>query len=111
MASFLAYSLSFRSPLHVGRRGVGLEATRSHVPADTLFSALCVAWRELYGAEDLCGRLLDRFTAGQGPFFLTSAFPLAAGVRFYPRPLLHHRVRAADDEEKAVKRVKFVSEG
>jgi CRISPR type III-A-associated RAMP protein Csm4 len=93
MPSFLVYPLSFRSPLHVGKRGVGLEATRSYVPADTLFSALCVAWRELYGASDLCGQLLEPFSAGRGPFFLTSAFPQAAGVRFFPRPLLYHQVR------------------
>jgi CRISPR-associated protein Csm4 len=90
---------------------VGLEATRTYIPADTLFSALCMAWRELYGAEDLSGQLLDRFTAGQAPFFLTSAFPLAAGVRFYPRPLLQGLVRPAEGEEKSFKGVKFLSEG
>jgi CRISPR-associated protein Csm4 len=111
MPSFPTYSLSFRSPLHIGRRGVGLEATRTHVPADTLFSALCSAWRELYGVEDLQAKVLDRFIAGQGPFFLTSAFPAAAGVRFYPRPLLRRHLHFADGEEKAFKRLQFVSEG
>ena len=33
MPVFSSYYLDFRSPLHIGERGVGLEETRIHVPA------------------------------------------------------------------------------
>lgn len=99
------YRLRFRGPLHVGERGIGQEATRAHVPADTLFSALCTMWRELYGVEDLEGALLPAFQTG-APFRLSSAFPFAGDVRFYPRPLLPLDV----DDQKSLRRVRFVSE-
>ena len=47
MADFPTYRLAFRSPLHVGERGVGLEAAHVRVPADTLFSAICSVWRHV----------------------------------------------------------------
>jgi len=61
MTSFPTYYLSFRSPLHIGERGVGLEETRVHVPADTLFGAICSVWRLLYGRTELEEDLLLRF--------------------------------------------------
>lgn len=112
MPTFPTYHLTFRAPLHVGERGVGLEATRTYVPADTLFSAVCSAWRLLYGERQLCGDLLDWYeTPGEEPFRLTSAFPFAGDVRFFPRPLarLPH-ITVNGDDEKAFKRVRFVSE-
>lgn len=117
METFSTYRLLFRSPLHVGERGVGLEVTRTHVPADTLFSALCSAWRTLYGVEALLGDVLSGFAeddggAGKEPFFLTSAFPFAGEVRFFPKPSARlPNVRIAEDDEKAFKRVRFVSQG
>ena len=60
MASIFAYPLRLRSPLHVGERGVGLEAARHFVPADTLFSALCSVWRLLYGVDALGRDVLAR---------------------------------------------------
>lgn len=116
MATFDAYHLTFRSPLRVGERGVGLEATRTHAPADTLFSALCSAWRLLHGE----GSLLDDFLRwfpdldeggeeGEEPLFLSSAFPFAGDVRFFPKPLARFNVRVEEGDEKAFKRVRFVS--
>ena len=51
MSKHVTYHLNFRSPLHLGRRGVGLEATEISIPADTLFSAICQTWRTFYGEE------------------------------------------------------------
>ncbi len=114
MATFLTYRLSFRSPLHVSERGVGLEVTRTYVPADTLFSALCSAWRELYGVDALHRDVLDWFTDADGgsePFFLSSGFPFAGNVRFFPKPLARlTNVTVSEGDEKAFKRVRFVSE-
>jgi CRISPR-associated protein Csm4 len=113
MAPATTYTLTFRSPLHIGDRGVGLEATRTHVSADTLFSALCSAWRTIYGIEGLYRDVLDWFLeeGGNEPFFLSSAFPWAGCVRFFPRPLLRpEHLTLAPGHEKSLKHVRFVSE-
>ncbi len=114
MPRLVTYWLRFRSPLHIGERGVGLEVSRTHIPADTLFGAICSLWRELYGAAALHRDVLDWFTEGgpdAEPFFLTSAFPYAGDVRFFPKPLGRlPNVALADGDEKAFKRVRFVSE-
>jgi CRISPR-associated protein Csm4 len=99
--------------LHIGERGVGLEVTRTHVPADTLFSAICSIWREAYGEDALLRDVLDWFGEDDGsePFLLTSAFPVAGSVRFFPKPLIRlGNLTIGDDQEKAFKRVRFVSE-
>jgi len=115
MADFTVFRLTFRSPLRIGERGVGLEVTRPYVPADTLFSALCMAWRDFFSEQDMLNDILHRYTPqsspGSAPFFLTSAFPYAGSVRFFPKPLAHlPQVTIADDSAKAYKRVRFVSE-
>lgn len=87
MQGAVAYELHFRAPLHIGERGIGQEETRDFVPADTLFSALCTLWSLLCGETSLV-ELLERYhDRGREPFFLTSAFPFAGTVRFYPKPL------------------------
>ncbi len=108
------YRLRFRSPLHIGERGVGLEVTRTHLPADTLFGAICSVWREFYDVAALCRDVLDWFAEDEGgaePFFLSSAFPFAGDVRFFPKPLGQMAsVTLREGDEKAFKRVRFVSE-
>lgn len=112
MSTVAAYFLRFRSPLHIGERGVGLEETHHHVPADTLFGALCTAWRWLYGASSLQNDLLAPFvSAPKPPFVLTSAFPFAGEVLFYPKPLGQWRgVSVQSAQEKSLKRVQWVSQ-
>ncbi|MCS7065351.1 MAG: hypothetical protein NZL85_03630, partial [Fimbriimonadales bacterium] len=77
--------------------------------ADTLFSALCSTWRLLFGVDSLQHDLLARYhDAGREPFFLTSAFPYAGTIRFYPKPL-----RPPTDETEVAKRwkgIRWVSE-
>ncbi|CUU34970.1 MAG: type III-A CRISPR-associated RAMP protein Csm4 [Armatimonadetes bacterium] len=87
MQGAAVYELHFRAPLHIGERGIGQEETRDFVPADTLFSALCTLWAFLHG-ESALNELLARYRdEGREPFFLTSAFPFAGEIRFYPKPL------------------------
>ena len=62
-------------------------------------------WRELYGVTEL-EKLLQAFQTDTPPFLLTSAFPYAGKVRFFPRPL----VTGVRGEAKAWRRVQFVSE-
>ncbi len=107
MSNHVTYYLNFRSPLHLGRRGVGLEKTGISIPADTLFSAICQTWRTFYGEDDLT-EFLARYETDE-PFLLTSAFPFAGDIRFFPKPLIDLKVDA-DDDRKQLKRVDFVSE-
>ena len=107
MSKHVTYHLNFRSPLHLGRRGVGLEETEISIPADTLFSAICQTWRTFYGEERLTD-FLAQYETGE-PFLLTSAFPFAGNTRFFPKPLIDLKVDA-DDERKKLKKVRFLSE-
>jgi CRISPR-associated protein Csm4 len=113
MTAFPTYYLSFRSPLHVGERGVGLEETRTHVPADTLFGAIWSVWRLLHGLGDLETELLPRYQDGAGaePFFITSAFPYADDIRLFPKPLgTLPGVKVSEEDAKAFRRIRYVSE-
>lgn len=103
-------TLRLKGPLHVGQFiGVEREAALDWVPSDTLFGALVSAWAAL--GQDV-GRLLDGFRAGRPPFLLTSAFPRAGAVRFYPRPWLPFRPsNLFEQQRKRTKRLKWVSEG
>lgn len=105
-----------RGPVHVGEH-VGVERQRvlSHVPSDTLFSALFAAWAAL----GLTDKVLAYRWDSQPPFLLTSAFPRLVGrdgseggVRFYPRPRVTIRAERARLEAlgKAAVRTEWVSE-
>lgn len=107
MLKHVTYYLNFRSPLHLGRRGVGLEETGISIPADTLFSAICQTWRTFYGEERLT-EFLAQYEMGE-PFLLTSAFPFAGDIRFFPKPLIDLKV-SADDDRKKLKKVRYLSE-
>ena len=107
MSNHVTYFLNFRSPLHLGRRGVGLEETEISIPADTLFSAICQTWRTFYG-EDRLTDFLAQYEASE-PFLLTSAFPFAGDIKFFPKLLIDLKVNA-DDERKKLKKVRFLSE-
>ena len=107
MSKHVTYYLNFRSPLHLGRRGVGLEETEISIPADTLFSAICQTWRTFYGETHLTN-FLAQYETGE-PFLLTSTFPFAGDTRFFPKPLIDLNVDA-DADLKKLKKVRFVSE-
>lgn len=105
----LCISLALKGPLHIGHFiGVDREAVEEWVPADTLFGALVNAWA-LTGQD--VEALLKGFKAGDPPFLLTSAFPQAGAVRFYPRPWLRPHLPADALSGKRTKRLRWVSEG
>ena len=90
--STCVYHLTFKTALHLGRASgpaqtgkLGLEKTETYIPADTLFSALCHTWATFYGTESLT-QFLDPYTTESDtlPFMLTSAFPFAYDIHFYP---------------------------
>ena len=95
MPTYTVYRLTFKKQFHLGRASgaaqagsLGLEKTECYIPADVLFSAICEMWRQFYDAKSLTA-FLDRYTQGDKalPFMLTSAFPFAGDVYFFPKPL------------------------
>ena len=112
MPTSTVYRLTFKKQLHLGRASgaaqagnLGLEKTACYIPADALFSAICEMWAQFYDAESLTA-FLEGYTqeAAELPFMLTSAFPFAGDVYFFPKPLTF------TDPSKESKGVAFVSQ-
>ncbi len=104
--SLYSVSLRPRGAFHLGERGIGYEETSELVHADTLFGALCSVWALVHGSDAVARDLLpDGTDAWDPPFLLSSAFPRAGSVRFYPKPLL-----PPPDEARRWKDVQWVSE-
>lgn len=115
MPRFTAYFLDFKSGLHVGQGAESLQETLPYLPADTLFAAMVSAWRHLGGDATA---LVHPFVSDppQPPFLLTSAFPYAGGVRFYPFPVDWGVVFSSQRRRdvaygKMLKRIRYFSEG
>jgi len=105
MPEFSYFLIKPNAPFHIGERGVGLEETSIMVHSDTLFGALCWAWRLLYGEKDL-EELLSQFINNRPPFLLSSTFPFIGKTMILPKPL---GGLGADGFEKRVRRAQFVS--
>lgn len=101
------YRLALHSALHQGVQGFAREGTAATMPSDSLFSALVVGWAHL-GVD--VGTWLEPYLAGEPPLRVTSTFPYAGEVRFYPRPLLRHRYGMTGSDEKARRGYRWVSE-
>lgn len=112
MPELIPYQLAFGGGLHLGTRGVNLEEAGVSLPADTLFAALLDAWRRAGGdVADLAAPFVA--TPPDPPFLLTSAFPYAGEVRFYPMPLALTALFSAGtlrQRGKAIKRIRYLSE-
>lgn len=113
MPELTPHYLTFRSGLHVGTGVEGLNEARPSVPSDTLFAALASAQRALGG--DVAS-FTAPFAARKPPFLLTSAFPFARGVRFFPMPadlsaIFSTEVLGAFEWNKPLKKIRYFSEG
>lgn len=104
------YALYFHSGLHLGTRGITLEESGVSIPSDTLFSALMDVHLRAGGDPVL---YIAPFGRGDPPFMLTSAFPVAGAVRFYPMPVdtsLIFSAAALKEHGKKLKRIRYLSE-
>ena len=125
-----AYHLEARTPFHFGLRGVGIEATLTHGPSDTIFAGLCYAVRQLFGLGTL-EEFLGGYSAPDPPAVISSAYPyvLSRGeeevgawrapatfqpekaIRLFPRPLdTPPGVQDHLDDRKRIKKIDWVSE-
>lgn len=100
---------------HFGQHGLGQEVTAITFSSDSLFAALVARLAESAGSQAV-DEWVQPFNSGDPPFILSSTFPLAGEVRFFPTPLsaLQQDARAsapATERSKDLKKVKFISEG
>ena len=110
MVQVTVYALEPRGAFHFGERGVGLEATSETFRSDSLFSALCATVREYFGSARL-DELLAVCATASPPFRLSSCFPRAGDVLFFPRPQLPLPSAPPPDATKRLKRTRYVSQG
>jgi CRISPR-associated protein Csm4 len=111
MPQLTIYHLTFPRGLHIGAGGVeSLEDTLETIPSDTLFAALLDTAAHL-GWE--VSRLLPQ--NGAPAFRVTSAFPFAGGVRFYPKPVDLRELFSPEKIKdfgagKNIKKIRYLSE-
>lgn len=97
------------SVFHFGRHGLGQEETGIHMPSDSLFAALVVTLARS-STPDAVDAFCQRFLQ-QPPFVLSSCFPFAGGVRFFPVPqLIMQQNSTLDTDRKKLKKIRYVSE-
>lgn len=116
MPNLTVYRLTLPGGLHVGARGVDLAESSVSVPSDTLLAALLDAHHRAGGRiEDWFIPAADPGAPARDcPYRLTSAFPYAGGVHFFPIPVPAQAFFSSDllkDRRKDVKHIHFISEG
>lgn len=94
---------------HFGRHGLGQEETSVHLPSDSLFAALAARLAALQGAAAV-DAWLEPFRANAPPFVLSSTFPFAGSVRYYPAPAWKGQAEKSGADAKQLKKVQFISE-
>ncbi len=97
---------------HFGRQGLGQEVTAETISSDSLFAALVARLAESVSTAEL-ESFLAPFIAGEPPFVLTSAFPFAGPLRFYPAPKGMPAALGTENGvgTKELKRVQYLSQG
>lgn len=117
MPTLTRYDLDPGGPFHLGRRGVAQEETGIFISADTLFAALVAAHYEFGLDPTALPRLFRAATeataAPAAPFLLSSAFPRAGQVCFFPA-LPVNRLNLAEAtvrrRQKELRGVAFISQ-
>ena len=103
------WKMSVASGFHFGRHGLGQEETSATMSSDSLFAALVnrLAVSEGSGAVD---SFMKPFNEDAAPFALSSTFPYAGDVLFFPVPFAAVGATAKEENAKQYKRVQYVSE-
>lgn len=112
MPQLTIYHLTFPHGIHIGAGGVeSVTDSRESVPSDTLFAALLDT--AIHLGRDVKDILPE---SGEPAFRVTSAFPFAGGVRFYPKPvdlreLFKEETLKKESAGKRLKKIRYLSEG
>jgi CRISPR-associated protein Csm4 len=96
---------------HFGRHGLGQEQSMAAMPSDSLFAALVARLARTKGADAVikfCAPFIGENP--KPPFVLSSTFPFAGEVRFFPVPMLSRGGEAQGVDAKKLKHVLYVSE-
>ena len=90
------------SGLHIGKQGMAQERSSIIYHSDSLFSAL---FQTLAAVSDKIhfDELLNEFNSGDPPFSITSAYPFAGDIRFFPMPLNVRFAENPQDKTNALK--------
>ena len=105
------YDLTLHSPLHQGEFvGIERESVLEWVPSDTLWAAIVSTWNAL--GFDTAARLAGCENGGSTtPFIVTSAFPRAGDLRFYPAPPHLPAHVGLEELGKRAKKIRLLSLG
>lgn len=115
--SWILYKLKFKTAVHFGADragGAGLATSSESCHADTLFSALCHEWLNLFGEESLKELIM---ASKEGVFLISDLLPWKGEELYLPRPLLYvsrnqrkqkEEEDLADDDRKKWKKIKFL---
>jgi CRISPR-associated protein Csm4 len=95
-----------RGAFHLGEKEAILEHTSDYIHSDTLFSAICNAYRLLYGKGKL-EDMLELFKDRKPPFSISSAFPYTGESLLFPVP--RNINFSVHPEDKKFKKVEFFS--
>jgi CRISPR-associated protein Csm4 len=113
MTRYTRVRLEPGGPFHFGERGIGLERSAVSLPADSLFSALCMTLAQVAGA-DAAGGLLRQFAMAEAegatpPFRLTSLMPYADAVFLLPYPMIGPPLAPGASELRTRKKFKDIT--
>lgn len=106
------FHLTLPNGFHIGTGGVeSVEESLAYIPSDTLYAALIDTWRQM-------GRnIFDILPPTDTPLFkITSAFPRAGEVRFFPMPvdlrqIFTKTLLQGERSKKGLKEIRYFSEG
>lgn len=98
MPKYIAYKLTFTSPLHISAGGFAAESTEVTIHSDTLFSAICSAMQTLYG-EAVVSEFLTKNV------LISSCFPYLDKEYYFPRPLVPNKIKEKSEHEPIKKKL------
>lgn len=102
------WKISGSSGFHFGRHGLGQEETLATMPSDSLFAALVNRLAVSAGGD--VDAFMESFKPGEPSFALSSTFPFAGGVLFFPVPFAAVGQISNKGDAKRYKRVQYISQ-
>lgn len=100
------YKLVFSTPVHFGAGK--LESSNINMPSDTLFSALCIEAKKLFGVDGI--NKLYNYAKNQCVIF-SDLFPFCGNKYYLPKPMLKIEKEFSNSsvEKKKYKNTKYIS--